>query len=120
MVCSGITLARILRRALAFSLAMVVDCKVEIECVAYKTPACRALRHRCIWTQDFNRKRDNLQIPAVDAHGIFLLTAALCAVVALVLMIAVVKVNPFISLFLASLDLPCCGEMPLASGGQVF
>jgi hypothetical protein len=39
-----------------------------------------------------------LQIPPVDAHGIFLLSAALVSVVALVLLIAVVKVNPFISL----------------------
>jgi gluconate:H+ symporter, GntP family len=61
-----------------------------------------------------------LEIPAVDAHGIFLLTAALVSVVALVLMIAVVKVNPFISLFLASLGLAVAVRMPLASVVKSF
>ncbi len=61
-----------------------------------------------------------MQIPAVDSHGIFLLTAVLVAVVALVLMIAVVKVNPFISLFLASLGLAVAVKMPLSSVVKSF
>ena len=61
-----------------------------------------------------------MQIPPVDAHGIFLLIAALVAVVALVLMIAVVKVNPFISLFLASLGLAVAVKMPLSTVVKSF
>ncbi len=61
-----------------------------------------------------------MQIPPVDSHGIFLLTAALVSVVALVVMIAVVKVNPFISLFLASIGLAVAVRMPLSTVVKSF
>ena len=61
-----------------------------------------------------------MQIPPVDSHGIFLLTAALVSVVALVVMIAVVKVNPFISLFLASIGLAVAVRMPLSAVVKSF
>jgi GntP family gluconate:H+ symporter len=49
----------------------------------------------------------------IDTHGIFLLITALASVVGLILLIAVVKLNPFISLFLASLFLAVVAGMPL-------
>lgn len=42
---------------------------------------------------------------AIDSHAMFLLAAALGAVIALILLIAVFKLNPFIVLFLTSLAL---------------
>jgi gluconate:H+ symporter, GntP family len=51
----------------------------------------------------------------VDPHSIFLLTAALIAVVCLILLIAVFKLNPFITLFLVSLGLAVAAGMPPAS-----
>ncbi|MFZ0633427.1 MAG: gluconate:H+ symporter [Acidobacteriaceae bacterium] len=49
----------------------------------------------------------------IDSHGILLLITALASVVGLVLLIAVVRLNPFISLFLASLFLAVVAGMPL-------
>jgi hypothetical protein len=51
----------------------------------------------------------------IDPHSIFLLTAAFASVVGLVLLIAVFKLNPFISIFLASLALAVATRMPLAT-----
>ena len=51
----------------------------------------------------------------IDPHGAFLLIAALCAVVTLVVLIAAVKLNPFIVLFLTSLALAIVVGMPLAA-----
>lgn len=51
----------------------------------------------------------------VDPHSIFLLVSALVAVVCLVLLIAVYKLNPFITLFLTSLGLAVVAGMPLAT-----
>jgi gluconate:H+ symporter, GntP family len=51
----------------------------------------------------------------VDSHSIYLLAAATAAVVALILLIAVVKLNPFISIFLASLGLAAVTGMPAAT-----
>jgi len=51
----------------------------------------------------------------IDHHGVFLLVAALSAVIALILLIAVVKLNPFIVLFLASLGLAVVTGMPAAA-----
>jgi len=51
----------------------------------------------------------------VDPHSIFLLVSALAAVVCLVLLIAVYKLNPFITLFLTSLGLAVVAGMPLAT-----
>jgi gluconate:H+ symporter, GntP family len=48
----------------------------------------------------------------IDHHGVFLLLAALSAVIALILLIAVVKLNPFIVLFLTSLGLAIVAGMP--------
>jgi gluconate:H+ symporter, GntP family len=48
----------------------------------------------------------------IDHHGVFLLIAALTAVIALILLIAVVKLNPFIVLFLTSLALAVAAGMP--------
>lgn len=56
----------------------------------------------------------------IDHHSIFLLISALVAVVGLVLLIAVVKLNPFISLFLASLALAVAAGMPLHAIAHSF
>ncbi len=49
----------------------------------------------------------------IDHHSIFLLVAALASVIGLILLIAVFKLNPFISLLLASLGLAVAARMPL-------
>jgi len=51
----------------------------------------------------------------IDHHGLFLLIAALTSVIALILLIAVVKLNPFIVLFLTSLALAIVAGMPFAA-----
>src|SRR5580692_1860367 len=50
----------------------------------------------------------------IDPHSIFLLVAALLAVVGLILLIAVVRLNPFLALFLVSLALAVCAGMPVS------
>ena len=55
----------------------------------------------------------------IDHHGVFLLIAALSAVIALILLIAVVKLNPFIVLFLTSLALAIVAGMPVAGDRAV-
>ena len=49
----------------------------------------------------------------IDHHSIFLLVAALVSVIGLVVLIAVFKLNPFITLLLASLSLAVFTGMPL-------
>jgi gluconate:H+ symporter, GntP family len=49
----------------------------------------------------------------VDHHSVFLLVSALAAVIGLVVLIAVFKLNPFITLLLASLSLAVVTRMPL-------
>lgn len=51
----------------------------------------------------------------VDPHSIFLLAATLVAVVCLIVLIAVFKLNPFITLFLVSLGLAIGAGMPPAA-----
>jgi GntP family gluconate:H+ symporter len=51
----------------------------------------------------------------IDPHSIFLLVAALAAVIVLILLIAVVKLNPFLTLFLVSFSLAVVAGMPLAT-----
>ena len=51
----------------------------------------------------------------IDPHSIFLLVSALAAVIGLILLIAVLKLNPFIALLLASLSLAVVAGMPLAT-----
>jgi GntP family gluconate:H+ symporter len=53
--------------------------------------------------------------PVLDTHGIYLLLAAASAVIGLVLLIAVGKLNPFLSLVLVSLALAAATGMPLGS-----
>jgi GntP family gluconate:H+ symporter len=48
----------------------------------------------------------------IDPHSIFLLSAALIAVVVLIVLIAAFKLNPFLSLFLVSLGLAVAVGMP--------
>ncbi|NYF78889.1 gluconate:H+ symporter [Granulicella arctica] len=48
----------------------------------------------------------------IDHHSIFLLVAAFSAVIALIFLIAVCKLNPFITLFLTSLGLGIVAGMP--------
>jgi gluconate:H+ symporter, GntP family len=48
----------------------------------------------------------------IDHHGIFLLVAALVSVIGLIVLIAVVKLNPFISLLVTSLALAVVTGMP--------
>jgi GntP family gluconate:H+ symporter len=49
----------------------------------------------------------------IDSHGLFLLLSAATAVVALILLIAVVKLNPFLCLMMISLGLAVITGMPL-------
>jgi GntP family gluconate:H+ symporter len=51
----------------------------------------------------------------IDPHGIFLLVAALVAILLLVAMIALLKLNPFIALLLTSIGLAIAAGMPLRS-----
>src|ERR1039457_5199098 len=51
----------------------------------------------------------------IDPHSIFLLASALVAVIGLILLIAVFKLNPFITLLLASLFLAVVAGMPLST-----
>ncbi len=51
----------------------------------------------------------------VDHHGILLLFSAFCAVIALILLIAWAKLNPFIVIFAVSLALAMVTGMPLAN-----
>jgi GntP family gluconate:H+ symporter len=51
----------------------------------------------------------------LDSHGLFLLIAAASAVIALILLIAAVKLNPFLSLMMVSLGLAVATGMPLQS-----
>jgi GntP family gluconate:H+ symporter len=54
-------------------------------------------------------------VPILDSHGLFLLIAAASAVIGLVLLIAVGKLNPFLSLMMVSLALAAATGMPLGS-----
>ncbi len=49
----------------------------------------------------------------IDSHGVFLLVSALISVAGLIVLITVVRLNPFISLFLASLFLAVVAGMPM-------
>jgi GntP family gluconate:H+ symporter len=51
----------------------------------------------------------------IDPHSTFLLISALLAVTCLILLVAVFKLNPFITLFLVSLALAIAAGMPLTS-----
>jgi len=54
-------------------------------------------------------------LPIIDHHSAFLLISALVSVLGLILLIAVVKLNPFISLLLASLALALVTGMPASA-----
>ena len=51
----------------------------------------------------------------IDPHGIFLLLSALGAVIGIILLVTVLKLNPFLSLLLASLALAIVSGMPMSS-----
>ncbi len=51
----------------------------------------------------------------IDSHSVFLLVAALISVIGLILLIAVWKLNPVITLILASLSLAIAAGMPLST-----
>jgi GntP family gluconate:H+ symporter len=51
----------------------------------------------------------------IDPHSIFLLLSALGAVIGIILLVTVLKLNPFLSLLLASLALAIVSGMPMAS-----
>lgn len=51
----------------------------------------------------------------IDSHSIFLLASALVSVIGLILLIAVFKLNPVITLFIASLSLAVVAGMPLST-----
>jgi GntP family gluconate:H+ symporter len=51
----------------------------------------------------------------IDPHSAFLLLSTLIAVIALILLVAVFKLNPFLSLLLASLGLGIAAGMPMAN-----
>ncbi len=50
----------------------------------------------------------------IDSHSVFLLVCTLVAVVGLVLAVAVFRLNPFLSLFLASLGIAMAAGMPMS------
>jgi len=50
----------------------------------------------------------------IDPHSIFLLLSALVAVIGIILLVTVLKLNPFLSLLLASLALAIAAGMPMA------
>lgn len=52
-------------------------------------------------------------MPMIDHHSIFLLGSAFATVVGLILLITILKLNPFIALVLASLSLALVAGMPL-------
>jgi len=54
-------------------------------------------------------------MPMLDHHSAFLLISALVAVISLILLIAVVKLNPVITLFVVSLALAIVAGMPFSS-----
>lgn len=56
----------------------------------------------------------------LDPHGLYLLLVALTAIIALVLLIAIGKFNPFLSIFVTSLGLALAGGMPLDSVVKSF
>lgn len=56
----------------------------------------------------------------MEPHSVFLLSAALVAVVGLILLIAVFKLNPFISLLVVSLALGLAAGMPFTAGIRSF
>jgi GntP family gluconate:H+ symporter len=51
----------------------------------------------------------------IDPHSIYLLVCTLAAVVGLILLVAVFRLNPFLSLFLASLAIALAAGMPLST-----
>src|SRR6516165_6969566 len=51
----------------------------------------------------------------IDPHSTFLLLSTLVAVIALILLVAVFKLNPFLSLFVASLGLGIAAGMPMVN-----
>src|SRR5215472_3641744 len=51
----------------------------------------------------------------IDPHSVFLLLSALGAVIGIILLVAVLKLNPFLSLFVASLALAIVVGMPMGS-----
>jgi gluconate:H+ symporter, GntP family len=53
--------------------------------------------------------------PVIDSHGIFLLGVALSAVLALILLIVVGKLNPFISILVTSLAMGVVAGMPFST-----
>lgn len=56
----------------------------------------------------------------IDPHGIYLLSVALAAVIGLIVLIAIFKLNPFITLFVASLALAFAAGMPFTAGIHSF
>jgi gluconate:H+ symporter, GntP family len=54
-------------------------------------------------------------MPSIDAHSIFLLVAAFVSVVGLIVLIAVVKLNPVITLLITALSLAVVAGMPMTS-----
>src|SRR5215475_884126 len=51
----------------------------------------------------------------LDPHSLFLLIAALVAVLGLILLVAVLKLNPVLALFIAALSLAAAAGMPPAN-----
>jgi GntP family gluconate:H+ symporter len=54
-------------------------------------------------------------MPPIDSHSIFLLVAALVSVVGLIVLVAVVKLNPVITLLVTALSLAVVAGMPLTA-----
>jgi gluconate:H+ symporter, GntP family len=54
-------------------------------------------------------------MPPIDSHSIFLLVAALISVIGLIVLVAVVKLNPVITLLVTALSLAVVAGMPLSA-----
>src|ERR1700760_4096108 len=56
-----------------------------------------------------------IDLPMIDHHSIFLLISAFASVICLIVLIAVVKLNPVITLIVVALSLAVVAGMPLAT-----
>jgi len=56
----------------------------------------------------------------IDPHSLFLLVSTLIAVIVLILLISIVKLNPFLTLILISLSLAMVAGLPLATAIRSF
>lgn len=67
-----------------------------------------------------NQDRERHSRPMIDPHSILLISSALVAIVGIILLVAIVKLNPFLALFVVSLALAMAAGMPFSAGIHSF